>query len=89
MSDAPHSTTGAPRWVKASAVAALAIVVLVALMLLLGGGQHGPGRHSSGDASRPPAPSPVTVSRVSGDATLSPNPGDGGGHTPPAGGHGP
>jgi hypothetical protein len=35
-------TAGPPRWVKVSAIIALA---LVALILLLAGGNHGPGRH--------------------------------------------
>ncbi len=36
---------GVPRWVKALIMLGLALLVLVAVMLLFGGG-HGPGRHS-------------------------------------------
>ena len=37
---------GTPRWVKVSAGIALAVMVVIALVLLLGGGDHGPGRHT-------------------------------------------
>jgi hypothetical protein len=36
---------GTPRWVKVSAVLALILVALVVVMLLVGPGGHGPGRH--------------------------------------------
>lgn len=37
---------GTPRWVKVSAIVGIAVLVLVAVVLLLGGpGGHGPGRH--------------------------------------------
>ena len=37
---------GMPRWVKVSAIVALVLVVLVVAMLIAGGpGDHGPGRH--------------------------------------------
>ena len=39
-------TAGPPRWVKVSGIIALALVVLV-LIVLLAGGNHGPGRHQS------------------------------------------
>jgi hypothetical protein len=39
-----QSTAGTPRWVKVSAIVALALVVLVVVILLVAGG-HGPGRH--------------------------------------------
>ena len=37
---------GTPRWVKVSTGIALAVIVVIALVLLLGGGEHGPGRHT-------------------------------------------
>jgi len=40
------STAGPPRWVKVSGIIALALIVLV-LIVLLAGGNHGPGRHQS------------------------------------------
>jgi hypothetical protein len=41
------STIGAPRWVKVVGIVALVLALLVAVMLLFGGGSHGPGRHMS------------------------------------------
>ena len=43
---ADRGPTGPPRWVKVSAIIALALVVLL-LILLLAGGNHGPGRHQA------------------------------------------
>jgi hypothetical protein len=63
MADSPPDpgsrgpTTGAPRWVKVFGIIALVLAMLV-VVLLLSGGNHGPGRHtSSGDAGdhTPPA----------------------------------
>ena len=42
------TSTRAPRWVKVSAAIALAVIVVLAAMFLLGGGDHGPGRHFGG-----------------------------------------
>jgi hypothetical protein len=39
------STTGAPRWVKVLGIIALVLVLLVVVLLI--GGNHGPGRHMS------------------------------------------
>jgi hypothetical protein len=39
-------TAGPPRWVKASGIITLALIMLL-LILLLTGGNHGPGRHQS------------------------------------------
>jgi hypothetical protein len=39
-------TAGPPRWVKVSGIIALVLVLLV-LIVLLAGGNHGPGRHQS------------------------------------------
>lgn len=44
-SPGPRSTTGAPRWVKVLGLAALALLMLVVVLMLFGGGDHGPGRH--------------------------------------------
>ncbi len=67
------ATTGAPRWVKVFGIIALVSIVLVGILLLTGGGSHGPGRHTGGQAP----PSNVA------------EPGGAGGHKPPAGGHSP
>lgn len=59
--DAPPA---APRWVKVSAGVALIVALLIATLLVLGGGSHGPGRHlSSGDGAATPS-SPVTESHT-------------------------
>jgi hypothetical protein len=36
---------GTPRWVKVSGLIALALILVVVIMLIAGG-DHGPGRHS-------------------------------------------
>jgi hypothetical protein len=43
------SRTTAPRWVKLLGIVALVLAVLV-VVLLVTGGEHGPRRHTSGDA---------------------------------------
>jgi len=49
-------TAGPPRWVKVAGIITLALVVLL-LIVLLTGGNHGPGRHQSshGQAGRLPS----------------------------------
>ena len=37
---------GTPRWVKVFGLIALVVLVLFVVVLLIGGGEHGPGRHS-------------------------------------------
>ncbi|MFG2271044.1 hypothetical protein ACGFNY_14990 [Streptomyces chartreusis] len=53
VGDAPGlaPSAGLPRWVKLSGLVALALAVVVAVMLLvMGPGGHGPGRHFGGQA---------------------------------------
>lgn len=38
--------SGVPRWVKVFLLVALAVAVVGVVVLLLLGGEHGPGRHS-------------------------------------------
>jgi hypothetical protein len=47
-----ESTAGMPRWVKVSGTIAIVLAVLVVIVLLASGGEHGPGRHLPG--SEPP-----------------------------------
>lgn len=48
---------GAPLWFKIFAAVALVVVVALAVLLLTGRGQHGPGRHTStGDGRQSPPP---------------------------------
>ena len=57
-------TAGPPRWVKISAIIALALALLV-LIALLAGGNHGPGRHQSspGHGGQPPSVATATHDR--------------------------
>jgi hypothetical protein len=42
---------GTPRWVKVFGIIAIVVVLLVVAMMFVGGGEHGPGRHTaSGEA---------------------------------------
>jgi hypothetical protein len=36
---------GTPRWVKVFGIIAIGLVLLVVIMMFIGGGDHGPGRH--------------------------------------------
>lgn len=40
------SDGGTPRWVKIFGIIALVLVLLLVIMMLIGGGDHGPGRHT-------------------------------------------
>ena len=44
------AAAGMPRWVKVFLITAAVLVVLVVAMMLVSGGQHGPGRHLSSSA---------------------------------------
>jgi hypothetical protein len=69
-----YSDGGVPRWLKLSGIIVIVLALLVGIMLLAGGGGHGPSRHApSGGAD-----GPSTLSSVAG-------PGDVGGHAPPPG----
>ena len=54
---APRSRPRAPLWVKIMG-GALAVLVVLVLVLLLSGGEHGPGRHSGGGSDAPAATEP-------------------------------
>ena len=42
---------GTPRWVKVFGIIVIVVVLLVVAVMFIGGGEHGPGRHTpSGDA---------------------------------------
>ena len=38
---------GPPRWVKVFGIALAALLLLILAMMLISGGEHGPGRHGS------------------------------------------
>jgi hypothetical protein len=57
---ASDEKSGTPRWVKVSGLVALAVILLLVIALLSGGG-HGPGRHMEGSD----IPSPTLMDRSS------------------------
>ena len=63
MSAPPDDGNGAPRWVKISAIVAVAVVVVFLVVLLVGSGQHGPARHTP---SGPSEPAPDTAGSHTG-----------------------
>jgi hypothetical protein len=67
---------GAPRWVKVTALVMLVLALLVVVLLLIGGQEHGPGRHADG-GTMPSGASEVSTSTGA----------RGSGHAPPSGGH--
>jgi hypothetical protein len=53
---APAPKPPTPRWVKVFAIVFVALLVLIVVKLLTGGGKHGPGRHLGGPGdTNPPA----------------------------------
>lgn len=46
---------GTPRWVKVSGIVGVVMVLLFIIMMLIGGGSHGPGRHTGGDGEHNPS----------------------------------
>ncbi len=65
---------GTPRWMKALGITAFALVLLVVAVRLIGGGEHGPGRHEAmGDAGgeTPVATGSATVGGAGGPADAS------------------
>jgi hypothetical protein len=53
----PPPYPGTPRWVKVFGIIVIVAVLLVVAMMFIGGGEHGPGRHTpSGDAGGQVAP---------------------------------
>lgn len=65
---------GTPRWVKAVGIAAILVVLLVVVARVVGGNEHGPGRHAASDdmdGQTPPAIEPVTAGGVGGPADAS------------------
>ena len=63
---------GTPRWVKVFGIIVIVVILLVAAVMFVNGGEHGPGRHTqSGDAGDQVASSSVMEA-----------------HAPPEGGRG-
>jgi hypothetical protein len=61
----PHSS-GLPRWVKVFGLITIAVLVLL-VVLLIAGSDHGPGRHSPSGAG--PTPSYVAGSHITTSPT--------------------
>ena len=47
---------GVPRWVKLSGIAVAVLILLLIVVMLVSGGEHGPGRHGSGAPAGGPEP---------------------------------
>lgn len=43
------SANNTPRWVKVSGIIAIILVLLAVIIMILSGGNHGPGRHFKSD----------------------------------------
>lgn len=53
----PDRSDGMPRWVKVFGIIGIVVALLIVIVLLVGDGSHGPGRHlPGGDASRVETP---------------------------------
>ena len=50
----PDGQGGMPRWVKVFGIVALLVVVAVVVLMAVGGGDHGPGRHLPGGDTNTP-----------------------------------
>jgi hypothetical protein len=48
-----NSDTGTPRWVKVFGIISLVVALLFVMMLVAGGGRHGPGRHRPAAVQQP------------------------------------
>jgi hypothetical protein len=49
----PETGTGVPGWVKVFGLIAAALALVVVAVMLISGGEHGPGRHMSSGLSTP------------------------------------
>jgi hypothetical protein len=52
-----ESTAGVPRWVKVVGIVLAVVALVFVVVLLVGGGDHGPRRHGSGGSGRQAPPS--------------------------------
>jgi hypothetical protein len=63
--------TGTPRWVKAFGIIAIVVALLFVILLVAGGGRHGPGRHrafSGAPEGQAPSAGTTVGGRASPDA---------------------
>ena len=62
----PPPYPGTPRWVKVFGIIVIVVVLLVVARMFIGGGEHGPGRHTpSDDAGGQVPPSSVMEDHAS------------------------
>jgi hypothetical protein len=67
-------TAGVPRWVKVFVITALGLAILMVVVMLVSGGQHGPGRHlSTAGFDAPVVYSARATSFVSADDASAPS----------------
>ena len=59
---APTGPPGVPRWVKISG-ALVAVILLVLVVIMVLGGNHGPGRHMGAPVAKPSTPA-VALARA-------------------------
>lgn len=58
---------GIPRWIKVSGLVVVALIVLLIAVMLLAGGDHGPGRHmSTGPNGELSATTPAALASMGG-----------------------
>lgn len=65
---APDSPPGTPGWVKLLGVGIVVVILLVVAVMVLAGGEHGPGLHTGANAQTPAASGLVTPAGVGGPA---------------------
>ncbi len=61
--------SGPPRWVKISALAAGVLLLVIAAVMILSGGEHGPGRHGFG-LGAPDGSTSITAAQGGGQPTV-------------------
>lgn len=62
MTERDESEGGLPRWVKLFLITAAVLAAVLVALMLAGGGQHGPGRHSSSTAHNLRSSMPLATS---------------------------
>lgn len=66
----PDQPPGMPRWVKVFGITAAVLLTVMILIMLLSGGQHGPGRHlSSLGLAGSPHSSGTALNMIPGDVS--------------------
>ena len=61
-----NGDSGTPRWVYVFGTIAIIVALLFVILLLVGGGRHGPGRQSGGDSGLTPPTGDPPSARLGG-----------------------